>query len=125
MLDAVPASSCSIVVEAAVNRAATCFLGLIVHGKAEAVDAFLKAAAGRRISAGAVGGEKGEAMAVFRAGTGAGDAIWLLREAQSGRLGKLRVEIIVSPAGKAGDGVDLDREVRATNPDYLALPDGR
>jgi len=125
VLDAVPPSACSIVVEAASSKAATCFLGLIVHGKGAAIDSFIASASARQINVSRVAGEKNEAMAVFQAGTAAEAALWLFREATSGRLGKLKVEIIVSPAASAGDGVDLDSEVRVVDSDYLAFPGSR
>jgi hypothetical protein len=114
-----PPDACGIIEQAAANGAATCFIGLAIHGEREELEAFLTGAAQRQIQGKILEGEIPlEAMVTF-AGADRSAALSLFHDAVAGRFGQLKVEVVVAPASGASDGLDMDGEISVEQPSFF------
>ena len=112
-----PPDACAIVVPAAADAAPTCFVGLAVHGNLKVLETFVLEAKKRGIRSKLLANEPPEAMVLF-IGTDRAKAFELLNDSVAGRLGQLQVGVVVAPADKARDGLEMD-ELTVGSPDYL------
>lgn len=121
--DNIPASACAIVVTNA-DAVATCFIGLAIHGdKGTLKDIERKALAvglkARRVDTNA---PPLETMIFFKPPLARVDVMRFYHAVLLMQEPGLKIELIVSPAAKAADGIDLEDEVQIVMPAYIREP---
>ena len=121
--DNLPASTCAIVVTN-IDAVATCFLGLAIHGDKETLEQIEQKASAVGLKAGRVrtASPPLETMILFKSSLSRADVMGFYHSVLLMKAPGLKVELIVSPAAKAADGIDLGSEVEIVEPEYIREP---
>ena len=114
-----------VMVEEASTRAPTIFIGFMGVGEEAALRALEAAAKNAGFLSGRTSNhqDETEVMIIFPPGSDSGAAFALYREAASGRLGKLTLEVTIAPAAAMSDGrLDTEEEVSVEPPSKILIP---
>jgi hypothetical protein len=113
-----------IVVERAQDHAPLIMLGFLAVGGEASLKALQSAAISVDLENGRTSNNRNEieVMVLFRPGSSRSSSLDLYHDAQAGKFGALRLEVILVPLPATGQGVDLDRDASAEPPSYISDP---
>ena len=124
MIDAVAPPTPLIIVEEARSHQPAILLGFMAVG-AEGDMVRLETRAGQlQLPASRAKNDKDQAevMIMFPPGSDQKAGLQLYRDTLDGKLGALKLEVIVITKERAADGIDIDKDATAEDPSFIEVP---